>query len=160
VLKKRLWRGVMGLLTILALLSLLLPQVRIVVWEGEQQRLLYLWGGHGALGSDVSGVAYILAALMGIIAALLMIGGFRDLQKENPRAIARFNWAALFLAIELVFLLGIAEEVLTDLRVQHLYADSYASWGGGIAEFLLFALLFVPGWVKKAYFPKVESSDA
>jgi uncharacterized membrane protein len=44
VLKKRLWRGVMGLLTILALLSLLLPQVRIVVWEGEQQRLLYLWG--------------------------------------------------------------------------------------------------------------------
>jgi hypothetical protein len=84
VLKKRLWRGVMGLLTILALLSLLLPQVRIVVWEGEQQRLLYLWGGHGALGSDVSGVAYILAALMGIIAALLMIGGFRDLQKETP----------------------------------------------------------------------------
>ncbi len=156
MLKKRLWKGFMGLLTVLAFLSLLLPQVRIVVWESSQERLLYLWGGHGALGSDVSGIAYTLAALTGMIAALLMMGGFRDLQKENPRAIARFNWAALFLAIELVFLLGIAEEVLTDLRVQRLHADSYASWGGGIAEFLLFTLLFVPGWVKKTYFPSVE----
>lgn len=112
------------------------------------------------MGSDVSGIAYTLAALMGGIAALLMIGGFRDLQSDNPRAIARFNWAALFIAIELVFLLGIAEEVLTDLRMQRLYADSYASWGGGVAEFLFFALLFVPGWVKKAYFPSTEPARA
>jgi hypothetical protein len=150
----------MGILTAMSLLSLISPQFRVVVWEAGGGGFIYLWGGHSKLGSDVSGVAYGLAALMGAIAALLMVRGFRDLSRENPRAIALFNWAALFIAIELVFLLGIAEEVLTDLRVQHLHADSYASWGGGMSEFLLIALLFVPGWVKKAYFRRAEPSPA
>jgi hypothetical protein len=150
----------MGILTALSLLSLISPQFRVVDWETCGGGFSYLWGGLSKMGSDVSGIAYGLAALMGAIAALLMVRGFRGLSRENPRAIAFFNWAALFIAIELVFLLGIAEEVLTDLRVQHLHADSYASWGGGTAEFLLIALLFVPGWVKKAYFRRPEPSSA
>jgi len=149
----------MGLMVALSILALLLPQCRVVVWETGQQRLLYFWGGHQALGATVSGLAYFLGALMGAIAAFLMVMGYRNLSKEKPSAIALFNWAALFIAIELVFILGIAEEVLTDLRAQSLHADSYASWGGGVSEFLLIALLFVPGWVKKAYFPKAEAGS-
>jgi len=147
----------MGLLAVLSVLALISPQHRIVVWETGQQKLLYFWGGHEALGATVSFLAYLLGALMGAVAAFLMVGGYRYLSRENPRAIALFNWAALCIAIELIFLLGIAEEVLTDLRARHLHADAYASWGGGISEFLLIALLFVPGWVKKAYFPPSDS---
>ncbi len=148
----------MAIFTALSLLALLSPQARVVVWETNQRHLLYLWGGHSALGADVSSLAYLLGALMGVLATFLLVWGFRELSMEKPRAIALFNWAALFIAIELVFLLGIAEEVLADLRAQNLHADSYASWGGGISEFLLIALLFVPGWVKKAYFPKARTS--
>jgi len=148
---------VIGLLAGLSVVAPLSPQHRIVVWETGQQKLLYLWGGHGALGATVSGLAYFLGALMGVVAAFLMIWGYLHLSRENPVAIALFNWAALCIAIELIFLLGVAEEVLTDLRAQNLHADSYASWGGGISEFLLIALLFVPGWVKKAYFSPSES---
>ncbi len=143
----------MGLMAALSVLAILFPQHRIIIWETGQQKLLYFWGGHEALGATVSGLAYLLGALMGAVAAFLMVWGYRHLSRENPRAIALFNWAALCIAVELIFLLGIAEEVLTDLRAQNLHADSYASWGGGISEFLLIALLFVPGWVKKAYFP-------
>ncbi len=146
----------MGFLAVLSILAPLSPQHRIIVWETGQQQLLYFWGGHSALGATVSSLAYLLGTFMGAIAAFLMIWGYRKLSRENPRAIALFNWAALCIAIELIFLLGIAEEILTDLRAQNLHADSYASWGGGISEFLLIALLFVPGWVKKAYFSKLE----
>ncbi len=136
----------------LAISVLGLPQLHIVVWETRQAQNIYFWGGHTALQASVSVVAYLLAVTWALVAAGFLGLAYYRLLRSDRRAIAGLNWGAFFIAVELAFLLGIGEEILSDLRGQGFHADSYASWGGGISLGLLIALLFVPGWVKRAYF--------
>ncbi len=154
------WKYAVGVLVGLSFLALVLPQFRVVFGETEQVGYIYIWGKSATIQADVSATAYIIAAIMGVVAAALMGGGYRYLLRGERKAIGLMNWAAFFIAVELAFLLGISEEVLSDLRAYGVYADSYASWGGGISEFLLFVLLFFMEGMKKAYFkvPSPESS--
>lgn len=150
------WKWVVVAIALLGVLALILPQFHVIVWESGQEGKIYLWGGHAAFGASVSGLAYGLALMWGLLGVVFLWLAYFRLKKADRRAIASLNWGAFFIAVELAFLLGIAEEVLSDLRVQGLHADSYASWGGAIFLGLLIGLLFVPGWVKRAYFKKGE----
>lgn len=133
--------------------ALFLPQFRVQVSDTGQQAQLYLWGGHQRLQTTVAASVYLLAAFWGL-AAGAALGWAAYLLKQGKRpAIAWMNWAALFIALELIFLLVAAEEVLTDLRVKGLHADSLAQIGSWISFVVLIVLLFLPGRAKKALFP-------
>ncbi len=145
-----LWAYVSFAFAGLALVALALPQFQIVVWESGQRNLLFLWGGHQRVGATVPFSVYAIAAGWGLagVGALFLAG--RRLRAQNRSAINWLNWAAFFLGMELVFLLVAAEEILTDLRVQTLHADSFAQVGSWISFGVLVALLFIPSRVKKS----------
>ncbi|MDW8135093.1 MAG: hypothetical protein RMJ66_08530 [Bacteroidia bacterium] len=137
----------------LSFIALFLPQFEIVVWEKQVKGFLFLWGGHKNFYTDVSLLVYLVAAMWGIGAAGALLWAGVLLRRRLRTAIAWMNWAAFFVAMELIFLLVAAEEVLTDLRVQSLQADSFARWGSWLSFAVLFILLFLPGRTKKALFP-------
>lgn len=148
----RLWASITAGLAALSLIALLSPQFRIVVWDTGQKKLLYLWGGHTALQATVSPLVYLIAALWGLAGvSSLGIAAYR-LHQSHRSAVAWMNWAAFFIAMHLIFLLVAAEEVLTDLRMAALHADSFAHIGSATNFAILFLLLFLPSRIKKWLF--------
>lgn len=145
-----LWAYVSFAFAGLTLVALVLPQFQIMVWESGHRSLLFLWGGHQAVGATVPLSVYAIAAVWGLAAVAALIRAGWLLRAGQRSAIAWMNWAAFFLAMELIFLLSAAEEVLTDLRVQELQADSLAQIGSWISFGVLVVLLFVPGRAKKS----------
>lgn len=132
--------------------ALFLPQFRIQIWDNAQVEHLYLWGGHQRVQATVASSIYVIAALWGVAAVAALIWAGNRLRRQERQAIAWMNWAAFFIAMELSFLLVAAEEVLTDLRVAALHADSLASFGSWTSFIVLFLLLFLPGRIKKILF--------
>ncbi|MEN2992602.1 MAG: hypothetical protein ABDH91_03510 [Bacteroidia bacterium] len=148
--KLRFWSVLVGILGGIVGLALFLPQFRIVIWDTQRTGLLYIWGGHSQLGATVHWAIYLIAALWGLAGLAALGQSARLIAQKNLRSIALLNWSAFFIAMELVFLLVAAEEVLTDLRVQELHADSYASLGSWCSFIVLIGLLFLPSRLKKA----------
>ncbi|MCX8112248.1 MAG: hypothetical protein N3E49_03500 [Bacteroidia bacterium] len=155
--KSRFWGQVCFVLAGVSASALFCPQFRIHIWDDGRSANLYLWGGHVALQATVSVAVYVIAAVWGLagVGGLFLAG--KKLYQHNRAAIAWMNWAAFFVAMELVFLLVAAEEVLTDLRVRLLHADSYASVGSWISFCILLILLFLPSRVKKQVFQNKDS---
>lgn len=145
----RLWGKVLYGLAGVCALALIMPQFRLQIWENSQQTYLYMWGGHAKVHASVAGSIYLIAALWGVAAVAGLFLAGRKLHQHSSTAIAWMNWAAFFIAMELIFLLTAAEEVLTDLRVMQLQADSFASWGSWTSFTVLFILLFLPSRIKK-----------
>ncbi|GIV24465.1 MAG: hypothetical protein KatS3mg026_0157 [Bacteroidia bacterium] len=152
------WAAAVALLGSLCALSLFLPQFRIQVWDTSQSGYLYFWGGHEKFRATVSGWVYGIAALWAIAGVGGLMRAAWLLKKGQRAAIAWLNWAAFFLAMQLTFLLVAAEEVLTDLRVASLHADSFAQVGSWTPFVVFLALLFLPGRVKKALFSTPKSA--
>lgn len=152
------WTATVALLGGTCVGSLFLPQFRIQVWDTGQSGYLYLWGGHAKFQATVSDWVYGIAALWAIAGIGGLIRAAWLLRKGQRAAIAWLNWAAFFLAMQLTFLLVAAEEVLTDLRVAELHADSFAQ-GGSWGPFVVFlVLLFLPGLIKRALFTPPKSA--
>lgn len=147
------WAYTSFVLAGLVLLALLLPQFQVVLWDTGQRSLLFIWGGHQKVGATVPFSLYAIAAAWGIAAAGALFLAGRLLRGHRRSAIAWMNWAAFFLAMELIFLLSAAEEVLTDLRVEAYHADSFAQVGSWVSFAVLVALLFIPGRAKKSLPP-------
>lgn len=156
----RFWSTVSYLLAGLTLLALLLPQFRVLIWDNGRSGYLYVWGGHTGLGTSVAGSLYVLAILWGVAGAGGLFLAARRLRETNRSAIAWMNWSAFFIAMELIFLLTIAEEVLTDLRVALLHADSYASFGSWMSFVVFFILLFLPARIKKLIFQPEKATGS
>ncbi|MCX7979535.1 MAG: hypothetical protein N3A68_00630 [Bacteroidia bacterium] len=150
--KAKLWAYSVFLCAALSGIAFLLPQFRIVLWDTGQEGWLFFWGGHACVGATVPAVVYGIAAVWGLLGVGALFWAGRQVLRLERKAIAWLNWAAFFLVMELIFLLGAAEEVLTDLRVQNLHADSFAQVGSWLTFIVLFVLLFLPGRVKKALF--------
>lgn len=148
----RFWGKACYLLAGLTVAALLLPQFRIQVWDDGRSAYLYSWGGHTSLNTTVSTSLYVIGVLWGLAAAGGLFIAGRQLHHTDRRAIAWMNWSAFFIAMELIFLLTIAEEVLNDLRVALLHADSFASFGSWTSFIVFFILLFLPSRVKKMVF--------
>ncbi len=150
--KAKLWAYSVFLCAALGGIAFFLPQFRVVVWDTGQEGWLFFWGGHARMGATVPGILYGIAAVWGLLGVGALFWAGRSILLVQRKAIAWMNWAAFFLAMELIFLLVAAEEVLTDLRVQNLHADSFAQGGSWLTFIVLFVLLFLPGRVKKALF--------
>jgi len=153
----RLWEKTNYILGGLCLLALFLPQFQVRIWDTGHIEHLYMWGGHDKVGATVSGLLYGIAIFWGIAAAVGLFLAGRRLRTLSRSAIAWMNWAAFFLAVELIFILSAAEEVLTDLRVAQLHADSFASFGSWISFIVFFLLLFLPSRIKNALFREPKS---
>jgi len=146
------WVSAAALLGGVCGVSLFLPQFRIQVWDTGQSGYLYFWGGQAKLQATVSGWVYAIAAVWAIAGVASLIGAAWLVKKGQRAAVAWLNWAAFFLAMQLTFLLIAAEEVLTDLRVAGLHADSFAQVGSWAPFIVFLILLFLPGRLKKALF--------
>ncbi|MCX7605827.1 MAG: hypothetical protein N2170_01005 [Bacteroidia bacterium] len=152
--KYKLWSYLSFFLSGVAFVALFLPLFRVVVWDTGKQGYLFLWGGHGEFGASVPAVLYGIAGGWGLAGVVSLVYAGELLRRQSRSAIAWMNWAAFFLAMELIFLLVIAEEILTDLRVQELHADSFAQVGSWLGFLVLIGLLFLPGRARKALFPR------
>ncbi|MCS6894680.1 MAG: hypothetical protein NZZ60_00840 [Bacteroidia bacterium] len=150
----RLWAWLTYTLGGICGIALVLPQFRIYIWDSGQIGYLYLWGGAQKVNATVSGSIYLIAAIWGLAAVGALLWAGNKLRHKERQAIAWMNWAAFFIAMELSFLLVAAEEVLTDLRVEALHADSFASLGSWMSFVVLFSLLFLPGRAKRLLFPR------
>ncbi|MCS7297598.1 MAG: hypothetical protein RMK19_00040 [Bacteroidia bacterium] len=148
----KLWAFIVFFLGILTFIAFFLPQFQIVIWESGEKSLIYAWGGHSKVGATVSPLLYVIANLWGGGAVLSLMWAGYKLREPHRSAVAWMNWAAFFLAMELIFLLVVAEEVLTDLRILLLHADSLAASGSWLSFIVLILLLFLPGRVKKSLF--------
>ncbi|MCS6790084.1 MAG: hypothetical protein NZ580_03800 [Bacteroidia bacterium] len=149
--KEKIWGYLTLSLAVLAFIALFLPQFRITIQEGGDA-LIYFWGGHAKVGATVPASLYLIALGWAILGVAALGWAVFLVRRKDRRTIAWLNWAAFFIAMQLVFLLTAAEEILTDLRVQELHADSLAQAGSWIAFGVMVILLFLPGRVKKSLF--------